>query len=103
MKASRSLRRGTWAASLLALFLLTTTGRSGHAPETFTVGMLRVEHTGATGRTPIIFIPALFCGPWQWQRQAAQLADRYDIYVLTLPGFDGTPRDTGGNLMDRAA
>jgi pimeloyl-ACP methyl ester carboxylesterase len=89
---------------LLAVTLLTATaGTAGRAPETFTVGMLKVEHSGASGRIPIIFIPALFCGPWQWQRQAAALSDRYDIYVLTLPGFDGTPRDTSGNLMTRAA
>lgn len=70
--------------------------------DTFTVGMLRVEHYGSAGRTPIIFIPALFCGASQWQRQIDALADRYDIYALTLPGFDRRPRDTGGNLMDRA-
>jgi pimeloyl-ACP methyl ester carboxylesterase len=70
--------------------------------EAFTVGMLRVEHYGTTGRTPIIFIPALFCGASQWQREIAALGDRYDIYALTLPGFDGRPRDTGGDLMGRA-
>ena len=70
--------------------------------ETFEVGMLRVEHRGIPGGTPIIFIPALFCGSWQWERQIAALSDRYDIYALTLPGFDGRPRDTGGKLMDRA-
>jgi pimeloyl-ACP methyl ester carboxylesterase len=72
------------------------------APDTFTVGMLRVDHYGTAGRTPIIFIPALFCGASQWQRQIAALSDRYDIYALTLPGFDARPRDTGGNLMSRA-
>jgi pimeloyl-ACP methyl ester carboxylesterase len=70
--------------------------------ETFDVGMLRVEHFGSPGHTPIIFIPALFCGTWQWQREIAALSDRYDIYALTLPGFDGRPRDTGDSLMDRA-
>jgi pimeloyl-ACP methyl ester carboxylesterase len=70
--------------------------------ETFTVGMLRVDHYGTAGRTPIIFIPALFCGASQWQRQIAALSDRYDIYALTLPGFDGRPRDTGGSLAKRA-
>jgi pimeloyl-ACP methyl ester carboxylesterase len=70
--------------------------------DTFNVGMLRVEHYGRAGRPPIIFIPALFCGASQWQREIAALGDRYDIYALTLPGFDGRPRDAGGNLMDRA-
>ena len=70
--------------------------------ETFDVGMLRVEHFGSPAHTPIIFIPALFCGSWQWQREIAALSDKYDIYALTLPGFDGRPRDTGGDLMNRA-
>lgn len=95
---------------LLAAALFTAGGRapSAHAsplprvPETFTVGMLRVDHYGTAGRTPIIFIPALFCGASQWQRQIEALSDRYDIYALTLPGFDARPRDTGGNLMSRA-
>lgn len=77
---------------------------SRQAPaQTFDVGMLRVQRLGTPGRTPIIFIPALFCGPWQWQREIAALSDRYDIYALTLPGFDGRPRDTGGDLLNRAA
>jgi pimeloyl-ACP methyl ester carboxylesterase len=70
--------------------------------EAFSVGMLRVEHYGTTGRTPIIFIPALFCGASQWQREIGSLGNRYDIYALTLPGFDGRPRDTRGDLMNRA-
>lgn len=72
------------------------------ARESFSVGMLRVDHVGTAGHTPIIFIPALFCGASQWQRQIAQLSARYDIYALTLPGFDGRRRDTGGDLMNRA-
>ncbi|HEV8196333.1 MAG TPA: alpha/beta hydrolase [Gemmatimonadales bacterium] len=78
-------------------------GRDAEVPETFDVGMLRVERFGRPGQTPIIFIPALFCGSWQWQREIAALRDRYEIYALTLPGFDGRPRDTGGDLMHRAA
>jgi pimeloyl-ACP methyl ester carboxylesterase len=76
--------------------------RPMHARESFIVGMLRVDHFGTAGHTPIIFIPALFCGASQWQRQIAELSDRYDIFALTLPGFDGRPRDTDGNLMNRA-
>jgi len=70
--------------------------------ETFTVGMLRVDHFGTAGRPPIIFIPALFCGASQWQREISALSSRYDIYALTLPGFDGRSRDPGGDLMNRA-
>jgi pimeloyl-ACP methyl ester carboxylesterase len=72
------------------------------ARDTFDVGMLRVDHSGRAGRPPLIFIPALFCGPWQWDRELAALADRYDLYALTLPGFDDRPRDGGGDLMARA-
>ncbi|HEV7705014.1 MAG TPA: alpha/beta hydrolase [Gemmatimonadaceae bacterium] len=72
------------------------------ATETFEVGMLRVERFGSAGRTPIIFIPALFCGASQWQREISVLSNRYDVYAITLPGFDGRARDTGGDLMSRA-
>ena len=77
-------------------------GAVARTSETFSVGMLRVEHHGRTGAPPIIFIPALFCGASQWQREIAALGDRYDIFAITLPGFDGRPRDAGGRLMDRA-
>jgi pimeloyl-ACP methyl ester carboxylesterase len=77
--------------------------RSVKPTQTFTVGMLRVEHFGTTSGTPIIFIPALFCGSWQWNGQIAALAPNHEIYVVTLPGFDGRPRDNGPALMDRAA
>jgi pimeloyl-ACP methyl ester carboxylesterase len=70
--------------------------------EAFNAGMLRVQHYGRTGRPPVIFIPALACGASQWQREISALGDRYDIYALTLPGFDGRSRDAGGHLMDRA-
>lgn len=66
------------------------------------IGMLRVEHLGQPGRRPLIFIPALFCGPWQWYREIDGLASRYDIYALTLPGFDGRPLTSTNDLMRRA-
>ena len=71
--------------------------------ETFDVGMLRVERFGVARGVPLIFIPALYCGPWQWNRQIAALAPAHDIYAVTLPGFDGRPRDPGTDLMNRAA
>jgi pimeloyl-ACP methyl ester carboxylesterase len=75
---------------------------SAHAHETFTVGILSVDHSSTAGRTPIIFIPALFCGASQWQRQITALSGHYDIHAVTLPGFDGRARDRGGELMNRA-
>jgi pimeloyl-ACP methyl ester carboxylesterase len=89
-------------ASLRAPSALQPLSRPSQARESFTVGMMRVDHFGTAGRTPIIFIPALFCGASQWQRQIAELSDRYDIYALTLPGFDGRSRDSGSDLMNRA-
>ena len=65
--------------------------------------MLRVERFGAARGVPLIFIPALYCGSWQWNREIAALAPAHDIYAVTLPGFDGRPRDRGTDLMNRAA
>lgn len=106
----RTIAAGAFAFIFTAGASITAFGDEPIAPivvsvndDTFDVGMLRVEHRGTPGRTPIVFIPALFSGSWQWEREIASLSDRYDIYALTLPGFDGRSRDTGGNLMNRAA
>jgi pimeloyl-ACP methyl ester carboxylesterase len=105
MRISRNLL----AAALLGSFQFVCVAeaavpaRSVVPTQTFTVGMLRVERFGTTSGTPIIFIPALFCGSWQWNGQIAGLAGKHDIYAVTLPGFDGRPRDNGPALMDRAA
>lgn len=37
-----------------------------------------------------------------WKRQIAALAPKYDVFVLTLPGFDGRPMAGGNDLMRRA-
>lgn len=76
--------------------------RSVQPSETFDAGMLRVERFGDKTGRPLIFVPALFCGSWQWNGQVALLAKRYDIYVATLPGFDGRVRDARHALMERA-
>lgn len=78
------------------------TSRAAPARETFDVGMLRVERFGTVGRRALILIPALFCGSWQWNREIDALAPRYDVYAVTLPGFDGRPLDNAGDLMQRA-
>ncbi|HEX8805382.1 MAG TPA: alpha/beta hydrolase [Candidatus Aquilonibacter sp.] len=85
--------------ALLAAVLLTP----GITPsQTFTTGILQVDHYGTNARPPIIFVPALYCGAWQWNAQIKALAPRYDLYVVTLPGFAGRPRAVGGDLMMRA-
>ena len=65
--------------------------------------MFRVERTGPPGRPPIILIPALFCGSWEWAREIALLRPDHEVFTVTLPGFDGRPRDDEGDLMARAA
>jgi pimeloyl-ACP methyl ester carboxylesterase len=48
-------------------------------------------------------IPALFCGSWQWNAQINALSSKYELFAVTLPGFDGRSMVTGGDLMARAA
>jgi pimeloyl-ACP methyl ester carboxylesterase len=66
-------------------------------------GVLRVERFGASGGRPLIFIPALFCGSWEWNAQINALSSEYDVFVVTLPGFDGRAMVSGDALMERAA
>jgi|SRR5579884_348692 len=54
-----------------------------------TSGSIRADVYGTPGKPPLIFIPGLMCGPWEWAREIADLAPNYTIYALTLPGFDG--------------
>jgi pimeloyl-ACP methyl ester carboxylesterase len=85
--------------ALLAAVLLTP----GVAPsESFTTGILQVDHYGTNAHPPIIFVPALYCGAWEWNAQIKALAPHYDLYVVTLPGFAGRPMVAGGDLMMRA-
>lgn len=90
----------------LVFVLILTVGvvpaRSVQPAETFYAGMLRVERFGDKTGRPLIFVPALFCGSWQWNGQVALLANRFNIFVVTLPGFDGRARDTRPDLMERA-
>ena len=69
----------------------------------FTSGILKVERFGNRASRAIVFIPALFCGSWQWNAQINALSARYDVVVVTLPGFDGRPATAGDTLMQRAA
>ncbi|MGB6519633.1 MAG: alpha/beta hydrolase [Candidatus Cybelea sp.] len=70
---------------------------------TFDSGILRVERFGRHGARAIVFVPALFCGSWQWNAQINALSKDYDVLVVTLPGFDGRPIVAGDDLMKRAA
>lgn len=61
------------------------------ASSAFTVGSLHVAQYGTPNKPTLIFIPGLTCGPWEWAGEIRALAPNYDIYALTLPGFDGQP------------
>lgn len=71
--------------------------------ETFTSGILRVERFGLNGRPPVVIIPALFCGTWQWNGQIAALSTSHTVFAVTLPGFDGRAAIGDDALMTRAA
>jgi|SRR5579863_1766468 len=70
--------------------------------QTFNEGILRVERFGNTDARPIVFVPGLACGPWVWNAQISALAPTHDVYVVSLPGFDGRRMITGNHLMQRA-
>jgi pimeloyl-ACP methyl ester carboxylesterase len=93
---------GTSAATGGAQARTSVPTRATAAAETFDVGMLHVERFGTRGRPAVILVPALFCGSWQWNREIDSLSARYDVYALTLPGFDGRASDHKGDLMNRA-
>jgi pimeloyl-ACP methyl ester carboxylesterase len=88
-------------ASFSRLAVADVPARTVMPSETFNEGILRVERFGTTNGIPVVFVPALFCGSWEWNGQVRMLASRYDIYVVTLPGFDGRPRVAPVNLMQR--
>jgi pimeloyl-ACP methyl ester carboxylesterase len=88
---------------LLRLLLATVLLTPGITPsQTFTTGILQVDHYNKGAGAPILFVPALYCGAWQWNAQIKALAPRYNLYVVTLPGFAGRPMAAGGDLMMRA-
>ena len=42
-------------------------------------------------KTDLYWIPGLACGSWEWYGTIARFAPKYNVYVITLPGFDGRP------------
>ena len=88
---------------IIAAAALLFAGVATPAPQsTFNAGISRVGEYGQPHARPLIFVPGLGCGPWVWKRQIAALSPNYDVYVLTLPGFDGRPMVDGDALMRRA-
>jgi pimeloyl-ACP methyl ester carboxylesterase len=97
----------TAACALLSIVPLSAEAsvaqRHAAANAAFDSGILRVERFGAKRGRPLIFVPALFCGSWEWNAQINALSSEYDVFVVTLPGFDGRPMVSGDALMERAA
>jgi N-formylmaleamate deformylase len=67
--------------------------------ESFTSGSIHVDRYG-NGPTPIVFIPGLTTGPWEWARQITELSQHYSVYALTLSGFDGIPYAIAGDPVN---
>lgn len=85
--------------SLICAVLLALQLPSAAAPsEGFDVGTLHVERYG-NGATPLILVPGLASGAWEWRGTVAQFAANHTVYVLTLPGFDGRPASTQAPLF----
>jgi pimeloyl-ACP methyl ester carboxylesterase len=55
---------------------------------TFDVGAAHVVKTGS-GTRPIILLPGLACGPYEFADLLPQLAATHPVYALTFAGFDG--------------
>lgn len=66
--------------------------------ERFEVGGMLVERHGSQGK-PMILIPGLAGGSWEWQGLVRQFSGSHAVYVVTPAGFDGRP-PVAGNPVD---
>jgi pimeloyl-ACP methyl ester carboxylesterase len=57
--------------------------------ESFDIGTLHVDRYGVGD--PIVLIPGLACGAWEWNGVIPHLAAAHTVYALTLAGFAGRP------------
>jgi pimeloyl-ACP methyl ester carboxylesterase len=91
----------------LATFAPAAASPFGTAPvkvDSFDSGTLHVDTFGH-GPKNIVLIPGLASGPWAWfgtidYLTAGDGVDKYTIYALTLPGFDGLPATKKRPLFD---
>lgn len=97
----RSLR-GLAASVALSLVPLTASAAALPAlpaPDaSFESGSLHVDRFGHGD--PIVLIPGLTVGTWEWADTIRHLAPAHTVYALTLPGFDGQPT-VAAPLFDR--
>jgi pimeloyl-ACP methyl ester carboxylesterase len=81
-----------------SLVALSASAAQAQTPdEQFAIGAMKVERHGDAGR-PIVFIPGLSSGAYAWEDVVRALRNRHDVYVVTLPGFDGQPA-AGGDVV----
>ncbi len=86
--------RKTFAGFALALSLLAP---AFGADSKFEAGALAVEQVSDKGPA-VILIPGLASGSWVWKDTAERLRGTHSVYLLTLPGFDGRPRDANATF-----
>ncbi|HTW83456.1 MAG TPA: alpha/beta hydrolase [Candidatus Sulfotelmatobacter sp.] len=60
------------------------------AASSFQVGTLHVDTYG-TGGEPIVLLPELACGTWEWYGLIPHLAATHTVYAVTPAGFAGQP------------
>lgn len=81
-------------ATLTAMLTLAVpSGLAGRPDSTTGHPHFRVKVTGQ-GR-PVILIPGLTCNGSVWKVTVDQLKDRYQVHILSLAGFGGTPAVDG--------
>jgi len=92
------MKRHLAVAMSAALFLLSARGAHAapiaalpQAQRSVTSGALHVDVYGSAGKPPMILVPGLGCGPWEFGNEIAAFAPSYRIYAITLPGFDNQP------------
>ncbi len=55
-------------------------------------GSVRVTRYGVTeGATPVVLLPCLACGPWEWNATIARLGTNRPIFAVSFAGMDGRP------------
>lgn len=86
--------RKNFAGFALALSLLAP---AFGAESKFEAGALAVERMSDKGPA-VILIPGLASGSWVWKDTAERLRGTHSVYLLTLPGFDGRPRDPNADF-----
>ena len=88
------LRRPTLSAVVLLGLLASPCGRAQPAP---TAGHphFAAETTGAGPH--VVLLPGLASGPTTWAPVLTALTDRYTVHLITVAGFAGVPRATGGD------